>query len=238
MAELFEAYVGAIARELGTEQFGKLHAWYYNLIEPYVEHYHKAYQNRNTAGIPTPTISSSESKLRRQNVAAYTSRLMEYAAKNKLEPPKFEFKDNGLQGAGIQWEATVSLGGAAVARATATTKLEAKHLASREALGALRDPAALDPRAGVTGGGQDRRRRKMERRMRGGAHGMQTPAVPHQQPLPSPWVQPPHIIPQIPSMPMQYPQHALPQITMATHQPMMNVYGQPTLPPHPPPGIM
>ncbi|TGZ81805.1 hypothetical protein EX30DRAFT_233523 [Ascodesmis nigricans] len=237
IAELFEAYIGGIARELGTEQFGRLHAWYYNLIQPYVKYYHEAYLNRDNIN-PIPTVSSSESKLRRQNVAAYTSRLMEYAAKNKLEPPKFEYKDNGLQGAGIEWQATVFLGGAQVATAKATTKLEAKHLASKGALGILRDPSALDPTAGVTGGGQERRKRKMERRMRGGMN----PGIPHQglmihqQPLPTQWPQP-SIVPQPPAIPYQLPMvfHQAPVAPMSIpmHQPMG--FGSS---PQPPPGLI
>lgn len=99
---------------------------------------------------PAPTDplkpSSIEAKLRRQNISIYTSRLMEFAAKSRLSQPSFMFKDNGYQGMNIQWTVTVSLDGRDIATAVATTKLEAKHLASREALIILRAPIGPLPR--------------------------------------------------------------------------------------------
>lgn len=62
---------------------------------------------------------------------------MEYAAKTKIPQPSFVFTDNGCQGAEIQWCATVNLNGTDISRAIASTKLEAKHLASKEALQAI-----------------------------------------------------------------------------------------------------
>ena len=62
---------------------------------------------------------------------------MEYTAKCKMPQPSFIFKDNGCQGAAIQWCATVSLNGIDIASAVASTKLEAKHLASKDALQAI-----------------------------------------------------------------------------------------------------
>jgi len=62
---------------------------------------------------------------------------MEYTAKCKMAQPSFVFKDNGFQGPAIQWCATVSLNGMDIASAVASTKLEAKHLASRDALQAI-----------------------------------------------------------------------------------------------------
>lgn len=93
-----------------------------------------------------PKPSSIEAKLRRQNISMYTSRLMEFAAKSRLSQPSFMFKDNGYQGMNIQWTVTVSLDGRDIATAVATTKLEAKHLASREALIILRAPIGPLPR--------------------------------------------------------------------------------------------
>ncbi|CUS11619.1 unnamed protein product [Tuber aestivum] len=83
------------------------------------------------------TSDSGAAKLRRQHVSVYTSRLMEYAAKCKLPQPSFMFKDNGCQGAAIQWCATVNVNGSDIASAVASTKLEAKHLASKDALQAI-----------------------------------------------------------------------------------------------------
>ncbi|CAZ81862.1 unnamed protein product [Tuber melanosporum] len=80
------------------------------------------------------TTDSGAAKLRRQHVSVYTSRLMEYAAKCKLPQPSFNFTDNGCQGAAIQWCATINMNGADIASAVASTKLEAKHLASKDAL--------------------------------------------------------------------------------------------------------
>jgi dsRNA-specific ribonuclease len=80
---------------------------------------------------------SEAARLRRQNVSVYTSRLMEYAAKTKLPQPSFLFTDNGCQGAEIQWCATVNLNGTDISSAIASTKLEAKHLASKDALQAI-----------------------------------------------------------------------------------------------------
>lgn len=78
-------------------------------------------------------------------MSMYTSRLMEFAAKSRLPQPSFVFKDNGLQGAYIEWTAIVGMDGKDIATAVATTKLEAKHLASREALVALRAPMGPQP---------------------------------------------------------------------------------------------
>jgi hypothetical protein len=81
---------------------------------------------------------------------------MEYAAKNKLEPPKFEFESNGQQGTEIQWRCCVILDGKVVSRGIAGSKIEAKHCASKEAIKAI--PAAAQDDGGAAA--QVRRRRK------------------------------------------------------------------------------
>lgn len=177
LATLFCAYVGGIQRDLGTERFGDLYTWYFRLLEPYAVTY-QGYYNSYLSSLPPPmphtsgapgTVAvnpPSDSRLRRQNVAGYTSRLMEYAAKTKLSAPTFVFRDNGQQGAGIQWSATVSMNNQVIARAVASTKLEAKHLASMEALVALRAPLVSTP----PGMGKERREKKQMKR-RGGFNG-------------------------------------------------------------------
>ncbi|RPB00788.1 hypothetical protein L873DRAFT_1735859 [Choiromyces venosus 120613-1] len=111
---------------------------------------------------PPITTESGAAKLRRQHVSVYTSRLMEYAAKCKFPQPSFMFKDNGCQGAAIQWCATVNLNGVDIASAIATTKLEAKHLASKDALQAIGSTVSQLPASG-------RRQKKLFRR---GVEGM------------------------------------------------------------------
>lgn len=87
---------------------------------------------------------------------------MEYTAKCKLPQPSFIYKDNGCQGAAIQWCATVSMSGTDIASAVASTKLEAKHLASRDALQAIGSSIHHWPVAG-------RRQKKLQvRRTTGG----------------------------------------------------------------------
>ncbi|PWW71798.1 hypothetical protein C7212DRAFT_366991 [Tuber magnatum] len=170
LSGLFIAYVGAIQRELGTDDFPTVSGTFCQLLRPYAEAYkahHDTYIAANPHLPPTPIISpistvpssslaaqqrqqhvfpifqttattdSGAAKLRRQHVSVYTSRLMEYAAKCKLPQPSFMFKDNGCQGAAIQWCATVNMNGTDIASAIATTKLEAKHLASKDALQAI-----------------------------------------------------------------------------------------------------
>ncbi|KAH0608816.1 uncharacterized protein H6S33_001044 [Morchella sextelata] len=171
LGKLFTAYIGGIHRELGTQRYHDLYIWYSQVVAPYAEKYHTLYQEHisstgstmkkptftvNTPGLlgtATPAVStdppkpsSIEAKLRRQNISIYTSRLMEFAAKSRLSQPSFMFKDNGYQGMMIQWTVTVSLDGKDIATAVATTKLEAKHLASREALIILRAPIGPLPR--------------------------------------------------------------------------------------------
>ncbi|KAL7268468.1 hypothetical protein RUND412_008908 [Rhizina undulata] len=90
-----------------------------------------------------PSSGNAASKHRRQTLSHYTSRLMEYAAKYRLNPPSFSFEHNGLDGALIQWTAIVSLDGTNIARALASTKAEAKHLACKEALGTLKAPPSI-----------------------------------------------------------------------------------------------
>ncbi|KAI5776464.1 hypothetical protein EDC01DRAFT_462536 [Geopyxis carbonaria] len=232
LADLFESYVGGMARELGTENFGTLYKWYFAFVNPYITHYRTLYQHHLHAPRPTSAasasassvVASAEAKARRQNVAGYTSRLMEYAAKNRLEPPKFEFSDNGQQGADIQWTAIVSLGGISQARAVASTKLEAKHLASKEALGTLRAP--IDTTTSI-----ERRRKKQERRARGGAGSMGQGL---RQPYPAP-LMPMSPYPQMPmhaqlnglSMHVPHQQHHMAGSGIGPHMP----------PPPGPPGM-
>lgn len=164
LGSLFAAYIGAIHRDMGIAGSSNLHAWYSQLVVPYAQAYRMYYdQFMLTAHLAAPFMSavqypnppstvamdilrsSAESKARRQNVSVYTSRLMEYAAKYHLPQPHFTFQDNGYQGALIEWTATVGVGGKDVATAIASTKLEAKHLASKEALLALRAPTTQIP---------------------------------------------------------------------------------------------
>lgn len=143
LADLFDAYLAGISRDLGLARFDDLYRWYFTLLEPYAVAYHQLYASHTLA--PPP---------RRQELAAYTSRLMEYAAKNKLDPPRFEFVSNGAQGADITWSCCVVLGGNRVSTGTASSKAEAKHSASMMAMRALPAQGA-DPL-----GGQQRRKRK------------------------------------------------------------------------------
>lgn len=158
LGSLFPSYIGAIHKDLGIADSSNLHNWFSQLVGPYARAYRVYYDQYSAtkhlmAAVPPPHAAppaiamdmmsmnqATDAKLRRQNVSMYTSRLMEYAAKNRLSPPSFAFQDNGYQGALIQWTATVGMEGREVASAIATTKLEAKHLASREALVALRTP--------------------------------------------------------------------------------------------------
>lgn len=149
---------------MGIAGSSNLHAWFSQLVMPYAQAYRMYYdQFMLTTELAAPFMSavqypdppgtiamdilrtSAESKARRQNVSVYTSRLMEYAAKYHLPQPHFTFQDNGYQGALIEWTATVGVGGKDVATAIASTKLEAKHLASKEALLALRAPTTQIP---------------------------------------------------------------------------------------------
>ncbi|KAF8534407.1 hypothetical protein BDD12DRAFT_699952, partial [Trichophaea hybrida] len=128
LAELFEAYLAGLSRDLGIHRFHDLYAWYHSLLSPFTHAYHALYAQHSAA--PPP-------KNGRQELAPYTSRLMEYAAKNKLEPPKFEFESNGQQGTEIQWRCCVILDGIVVSRGVAGSKIEAKHCASKEAIKAI-----------------------------------------------------------------------------------------------------
>lgn len=153
---------------MGIAGSSNLHTWFSQLVGPYAHTYRTYYEQYSTAvhaAAPFLTVvqyphssapstiamdmmgmkTSIDAKIRRQNVSVYTSRLMEYAAKNHLPQPSFAFQDNGYQGALIQWTATVGVGGKDIATAIATTKLEAKHLASRDALLTLRAPTAQIP---------------------------------------------------------------------------------------------
>jgi len=100
---------------------------------------------------------SSASSRKRQELAPFTSKLMEYAAKNKLDAPGFEFTSKG-EGQEIRWSCTVVLRGVKVARSEAQSKGEAKHMASMEALKVL-PQQQLQGGMGVAGG-QDREARR------------------------------------------------------------------------------
>lgn len=146
---------------MGIAGSSNLHAWFLQLVGPYAQAYRAHYdqfllaapfmsvsQFPESAPAGTLTLDmlkSADSRTRRQHVSVYTSRLMEYAAKCHLPQPSFAFQDNGYQGALIEWTATVGVGGRDVATAIASTKLEAKHLASKEALLALRAPTTPIP---------------------------------------------------------------------------------------------
>lgn len=155
---------------MGVTGSSNLYNWFSQLVGPYAQAYKTFYDQYAATPRPLTTLTilplapglaattptseqgliamdmtgmnpaSTEAKLRRQNVSIYTSRLMEYAAKTHQSQPSFMFKDNGYQGALIQWTATVAMDGRNIATAVASTKLEAKHLASRDALVALRAP--------------------------------------------------------------------------------------------------
>ncbi|KAI5810647.1 hypothetical protein BZA77DRAFT_327042 [Pyronema omphalodes] len=126
-ADLFEAYLAGISQDITLGNFQDLYNWYYALLAPIASTYYSLY---NQQGAP------------RQALATYTSRLMEYAAKNKLEPPQFQYESNGKQGGDILWACVVLLGGTTVARGVASSKAEAKHQASMQALSVL--PKAKD----------------------------------------------------------------------------------------------
>lgn len=150
---------------MGIAGSSNLHAWFSQLVGPYAQAYRAQYDQFTLAAapfmsfpdsVPPPPppppgtltldmLKSADSRTRRQHVSVYTSRLMEYAAKCHLPQPSFAFQDNGYQGALIEWTATVGVGGRDVATAIASTKLEAKHLASREALLTLRAPTTPIP---------------------------------------------------------------------------------------------
>jgi dsRNA-specific ribonuclease len=130
LAELLEAYVGAVAQDLGHSRWEGLNRIYAPIVEPFLHAYHGLYQQHRSAPAP-------QRENRRQELAPYTSRLMEYAAKNRLEPPKFEFESNGAQVRQIVWCCTVVLGGKQMAKGAARSKLEAKHIASAEAMRVL-----------------------------------------------------------------------------------------------------
>lgn len=167
LGSLFASYIGAIHRDMGIAGSSNLHTWFAQLVGAYAHTYRIYYEQYSTAAHAAPFLTvvqyphssapgtiamdmmgmktSIDAKIRRQNASVYTSRLMEYAAKNHLPQPSFVFQDNGYQGALIQWTATVGVGGKDVATAIASTKLEAKHLASRDALLSLRAPTAQIP---------------------------------------------------------------------------------------------
>lgn len=152
---------------MGIAGSSNLHTWFSQLVGPYAHTYRMYYEQYSTTHTAAPFLklvqyphssvpgtiamdmmgmkTSIDAKIRRQNVSVYTSRLMEFAAKNHLPQPSFAFQDNGYQGALIQWTATVGVGGKDIATAIATTKLEAKHLASRDALLTLRAPTVPIP---------------------------------------------------------------------------------------------
>ncbi|CCX10885.1 hypothetical protein FPQ18DRAFT_348076 [Pyronema domesticum] len=121
-ADLFEAYLAGISQDITLANFQDLYNWYYALLAPIVTTYFSIYSQQ---GAP------------RQALATYTSRLMEYAAKNKLESPQFRYESNGKQGGDILWACEVILGENTVARGVATSKAEAKHQASMQALNVL-----------------------------------------------------------------------------------------------------
>ncbi|KAI5844308.1 hypothetical protein BZA05DRAFT_173756 [Tricharina praecox] len=129
-SELFEAYIAGVFRELTAARFDELRAYHLQLLQPYIVAYHALH--RSAAHHPV-----IREKQRKQEMATYTVRLMEYAAKNRLEPPVFEFTSNGAQGPLVQWGCQVILGGVHVAKAVAGSKSNAKHLASAEAFKAL-----------------------------------------------------------------------------------------------------
>jgi dsRNA-specific ribonuclease len=126
LAKLLEAYIGAVAQDLGHSRWEDLNLIYAAIVEPFLHAYHELYQQH----CPAPASQ-------RQELAQYTSRLMEYAAKYRLEPPKFEFESNGARGRQLEWSCTVVLCGIQMAKGTASTKWEAKHIASAEAMGEL-----------------------------------------------------------------------------------------------------
>ncbi|KAA8902668.1 ribonuclease III domain-containing protein [Sphaerosporella brunnea] len=163
LAELFEAFIAGVAKDLGLGRWEELYRFYFQLLEPFIHAFHALYHQH---------LSAPSREKRRQELAPWTSKLMEYAAKNKLEPPKFEFESNGAQGQEITWSCIVVLGGRQVARGTAGSKLEAKHIASADAMRAL-------PQHGGDQAALNQRRKKKElfrkaaRGRGGGAVGMQ-----------------------------------------------------------------
>ena len=152
-AELFESYIAGIARELTLTRFEELRQYHLQLLEPFI----RAYYTLHQSAAHHPTIRE---KQRKQELATFTMKLMEYAAKNKLEPPVYDFSSISAQGSHVQWSCQVILGGIHVAKAVAGSKSNAKHLASAEAMKALPPMAGERERDGGGHHVQERRRKK------------------------------------------------------------------------------
>jgi len=155
-AELFEVYIAGIFRELGAARMDELQAYHMQLLEPFM----KAYKELHQSAAHTAALHE---KARKQELAMDTMRLMEYAAKHKLESPVFDFSCNGEPGAQIRWACQVVLGGIVVAKAVASNKSIAKHLASGEALKAL--PQSLETKEPAPTPTVERRKKKEHFRM-------------------------------------------------------------------------